>query len=99
MTRKHTRGPWEVIEDVDRFEIDAPSRSIAVTTDNRTDDRDNAALIAAAPDMKLALEAARQMLRIAADLVQGFEGLDTVKRGLREEVAAITATLAKAEGL
>jgi hypothetical protein len=84
MEAKHTPGPWEVITDVDRFEIDSRTRCVAVTRDNRSDDAANAALIAAAPDMYEALVAAYGI----------------VIRGAQYNVTAekVAAAIAKAEG-
>jgi hypothetical protein len=93
MEAKHTPGPWEVITDVDRFEIDSRTRCVAVTRDNRSDDAANAALIAAAPDMYEALAA----------LVAAFDSRETdpawqMRPSTVAAWKASAAAIAKAEG-
>ena len=63
MNRKHTPGPWRVVEGMLRFVMDARDRAICEIAHSRDftkpapDGAANARLIAAAPDLLEALEA------------------------------------------
>lgn len=57
-----------VVDDVDRYEVDARMRSVAVTTDNRADDKANARLIAAAPELYEVVAAMREWAEVGGTL-------------------------------
>ena len=107
MSAQHTPGPWEFAQtsgDDDRFDIfqSKTAWTVARTVNNAsiTDREANARLIAAAPDLLAALQAACNDIELLLPLAQSGETSLTDKgaKETRSHIALYRAAITKAKG-
>lgn len=92
---KHTKGPWRAILQSDGSHVVVDENNRSVLHRDANEQRTNAALIAAAPDLLKALKKATQDLRSVA--IWAKEHRTAPTSWINEKADEVDATIAKAE--